>query len=477
MSRWLLFLILVGSGLLLLNADLIYAGGDANQDDTAEKQELPTGGEEKKAPPWQADLDNLRLETNILWTCIAAFLVFFMQAGFAMVEAGFTRAKNAANILMKNLMDFSIGSILFWLVGFGIMFGASAGGWFGTSDFMPDGTKEGKFDHWTATFLIFQTVFAATAATIVSGGVAERTKFVGYLGYSLVITAVIYPVFGHWAWASLYSPDKGWLEKIGFVDFAGSTVVHSVGGWAALAGTLVLGPRIGKYSQDGSVKSIPGHSMPLAALGVFILWLGWFGFNPGSTTCVDGGELARVAVTTNLAAAAGAIGAMIISWIMTPSHKPQLDMSLNGALAGLVAITCPCYNVTFAAAALIGLIGGILVYFSVRFFDLIRVDDPVGAISVHGVCGAWGTLSAGLFGAEAVIGLDDSNTGLLYGGGIGQLGIQITGILAAFVWVMGTCLVLFMGLRVLGLLRVSPEDETRGLDLTEHATSSYQPIS
>jgi Amt family ammonium transporter len=404
--------------------------------------------------------------------CIAAFLVFFMQAGFAMVEAGFTRAKNAVNILMKNLMDFSIGSIVFWAVGFGLMFGAT-NGLFGTSYFFVSSVEEGAFDPWTAAFWLFQVVFCATAATIVSGGMAERTKFVGYLCYSVVISALIYPIFGSWAWGSLFH-GGGWLENLGFIDFAGSTVVHSVGGWAALAGAIMLGARKGKYGKDGSIRAIPGHSIPLAALGVFILWLGWFGFNPGSTTSVGGGEFARVAVTTNLAAAAGAIGAMLTSWVLSAAKKPDVGISLNGALAGLVAITCPCYTVTFGGSILIGLIAGVIVYCSVIFFDKIKVDDPVGAISVHGVCGAWGTLSAALFGAEAFLGVGDANTGLFYGGGVKQIGIQLTGIAACFVWVMVTCFVLFGILRAAGLLRVSEEDEVEGLDFSEHAATAYQ---
>ncbi len=445
------------------------------------------GAEEAKAPTAESnaekvgavegDVSAFKGDVDALWTCLAAFLVFFMQAGFAMVESGFTRAKNSVNLLMKNLMDFSIGSILFWVVGFGLMFGASEG-YFGTTDFMKSGIRsEGGTDSWFYAFWLFQAVFCATAATIVSGGVAERTKFVGYIIYSMIICAVIYPVFGSWCWNGLWQTaedaPKGWLEQMGFIDFAGSTVVHSVGGWAALAGTIALGPRIGKYGEDGSIRALPGHSMPLAALGVFILWLGWFGFNPGSTTAVGGSGFAIIAVTTNLAAAAGAIMAMITSWILSPVRKPDLSMSLNGALAGLVAITCPCATVTPAGAIAIGAIGGVLVYLSVIFFDRMRVDDPVGAISVHGVCGAWGTLAAGLFGAEGVLDPTATSTGLFYGGGAKQLGIQATGVLACFVWVMATCLVLFYGLKFVGLLRVPPEEEKEGLDRVEHGASAY----
>ena len=411
-------------------------------------------------------LEQLRSDTDTLWTCIAAFLVFFMQAGFAMVEAGFTRAKNAVNILMKNLMDFSSGAIVFWAVGFGLMFGAS-GGLFGTTDFCISGIGEnGSVDTWSMAFLLFQTVFAATAATIVSGAMAERTKFKSYLIYTAVITGFVYPVFGSWAWGSLYH-GSGWLENLGFIDFAGSTVVHSVGGWAALAGAIILGPRKGKYSKDGRILIIPGHNIPLAALGVFILWLGWFGFNPGSTTAVGNGDFATIAVTTNLAAAAGAIGAMILSWIKF--GKADVGMSLNGALAGLVSITAPCANVSPFGAILIGLLGGFLVVLSVLFFDKIKVDDPVGAISVHGVCGAWGTLAAGLFACEEFGGV----AGLFYGGGFGPVFVQIVGILACFIWTFGVAFILFKLINSIFGLRASEEDEVNGLDFTEHGAAAY----
>jgi len=406
-------------------------------------------------------LETLRAETNILWTCIAAFLVFFMQAGFGMVEAGFTRSKNVVNIIMKNLMDFSIGTVSFWMIGFGLMFGATSTGWYGTSDFFVDGLVDGEPDNWELAFLIFQTVFAATAATIVSGAMAERTKFTAYLIFSVIICAFIYPVAGSWAWGSLYN-GNGWLEDMGFLDFAGSTVVHSVGGWAALAGAIVVGARRGKYGPDGKITPIMGHSMPLAALGVFILWLGWFGFNPGSTTEVDGGHLARIAVTTNMSAVGGCISAMFLSWIMF--GKPDVSFALNGALAGLVSITCPCDVVTPLHALIIGLIGGVVIVLSVIMFDKLRIDDPVGAISVHGVCGAWGTLAAGLFAEEV---------GLFMGGGAAQLMVQLTGIVAYFVWTFGLSLIVFLGLKYTIGLRVSEEEELRGLDITEHGMSAY----
>jgi ammonium transporter, Amt family len=421
---------------------------------------VPAGAQEEASAA-----ETVQNNLNIVWTCIAAFLVFFMQAGFAMVETGLTRAKNAVNILMKNLMDFSIGSIAFFLVGFGLMFGATTTGFFGASDFMLGNIGYGDdfaSQQWPFTFLIFQTVFAATAATIVSGAMAERTKFSGYLIYSVFITAFIYPVFGSWAWGGLFN-GSGWLENLGtpFLDFAGSTVVHSVGGWLALAGAMVLGPRIGKYGPDGKARAIPGHNLPLAALGVFILWFGWFGFNPGSTTTGDG-LMGYIAVTTNLAAAAGAVAAMIASWAVL--KKPDGSMSLNGALAGLVAITAPCDGVSPLAAILIGLIAGTLVVLSVLFFDKLRVDDPVGAISVHGVCGAWGTLSCGLFNLD---------TGLFYGGGVSQLITQAIGVGAGFVWAFGCGLILFYGIRFTIGLRVSEEEELRGLDIGEHGMEAY----
>jgi ammonium transporter, Amt family len=407
-------------------------------------------------------------EVGWLWTCLAAFLVFFMQAGFALVEAGFTRAKNCVNIIMKNLLDFSVGSITFWMLGFGLMFGASYNGWFGTSDFFVDGLVDGKSSNWEFAFLIFQTVFAATAATIVSGAMAERTKFTSYLIYSAAITAFVYPISGSWAWGGLYGDNgEGWLQQLGFIDFAGSAVVHSVGGWAALAGALVIGPRIGKFQPDGTVTPIMGHSMPLAALGVFILWLGWFGFNPGSTTSLDGGNFARVAVTTNLSAVGGVVSAMITSWVLF--KKPDVSFALNGALAGLVSITAPCYDVGPGSALIIGLIGGVICVLSVLLFDRLRIDDPVGAISVHGVCGAWGTLSVGLFAHESC----DGNNGLLFGGGAGILGVQLLGVVAYFVWAFGVSFLIFWAIKATVGLRVSQEEEIQGLDATEHGMVAY----
>lgn len=406
---------------------------------------------------------------DTVWILIAAFLVFFMQAGFAMVETGFTRAKNAANIMMKNLMDFSVGSIAFWLIGFGVMFGTDKFGLFGIDGFFLSaanpGTNEGL---WQFAFWIFQVVFAATAATIVSGAMAERTKFSAYLSYSVFISILIYPVVGHWIWGG------GWLSVKGMIDFAGSTVVHSVGGWAALAGAILLGPRLGKYNRDGSSNAIPGHNIPLAALGIFILWFGWFGFNPGSTLSGRNLSIATIAVTTNLSAAAGAIFAMFTTW--SKFGKPDTSMALNGALAGLVAITAGCASVSPFSAILIGAIGGILVVFSVEFIDkVMHIDDPVGAISVHGVCGTWGTLAVGLF-AQAAYGKASGAgavNGFFFGGGISQLITQLTGVAIVFLWVFGSAFTLFYIVKVTVGLRVSDDDQLKGLDITEHGMESY----
>jgi Amt family ammonium transporter len=399
------------------------------------------------------------LAFDMIWLILAAVLVFFMQAGFAMVETGLTRAKNASNILMKNLMDFSAGAVVFWAVGWAIMYGTSAGGLFGTSQFFLADADSSLFRDW-----MFQVVFAATAATIVSGAMAERTKFPAYLIYSVFISGLIYPVSGHWIWSG-----GGWLAGLGFHDFAGSTVVHSVGGWAALAGAIILGPRTGKYIRANgkvSVKAIPGHNMPLAALGVFILWFGWYGFNAGSTLSGTDLSIAAVAVTTTLAASAGAIGAMSTSWIWF--GKPDASMSLNGALAGLVGITAGCAVATPFGAILIGLIAGLLVVLSVEFFDkVLHVDDPVGAISVHGVCGVWGTLAVGLFANTNDI------QGLFYGGGLRQLGIQAVGVVAVLGWVLAAGLVLFYLIKVTLGLRVTETEELQGLDIGEHGSEAY----
>jgi ammonium transporter, Amt family len=399
---------------------------------------------------------------DTIWTILTAVLVFFMQAGFAMVEGGFTRAKNTANIMMKNLMDFCMGSIAYWLIGFGIMFG-NGNPFFGTTGFMvaPDTGMLYDSLNWTSvptlTAWFFQLVFAATAATIVSGAMAERTKFIGYLVYSFIISLVFYPIVGHWIWGG------GWLAGLGMLDFAGSTVVHSVGGWFALAGAIVLGPRIGKFSKSGKPLGIPGHSLSMATLGTFILWFGWFGFNPGSTMGADPAAISMTAVNTNLAAAAGGIGAMVAAWLIL--GKPDLAMSLNGCLAGLVAITCSCAFVEpWAAILVFGALPGVVVVLSVLMFDRLHVDDPVGAVSVHGVCGAMGTALLGLFHTES---------GLLYGGGTSFLFAQLTGVVSVFAFCFLSGLVLFKVISATVGLRVSPEEEIEGLDVTEHGNIAY----
>jgi Amt family ammonium transporter len=440
--------------LFILTISLIAAGNSAVV--LAEEAASPPA-QEAAAPPEASEAptpDEVQNNLDFVWTMVAAFLVFLMQAGFAMVESGFTRAKNAVNIMMKNLMDFSVGSIAFLLLGFGLMFGTSPTGWFGTDGFLlSDFARDA--DKWLYAFWMFQVVFAATAATIVSGAMAERTKFSAYLIYSAVITALIYPVFGSWAWGSLHH-GNGWLEKLGFIDFAGSTVVHSVGGWAALWGAVMLGPRMGRYTKDRKVMAIPGHNIPMAALGVFILWFGWFGFNPGSTTAGNA-DIARIAVNTNLAAAAGAIASLITAWAIF--RKPDGAMALNGVLAGLVAITSPCATVTPIASVYIGGIAGIVVVLSVLFFDRIRIDDPVGAISVHGVCGALGTLLAAVFHEEGFT--------------MARLGVQALGVAAAFVWVSVTSGLLFFLIKKTIGLRVSQEEEMDGLDYHEHGNAAY----
>ena len=414
-------------------------------------------------------MEQLQVNLNTIWTILASILVFFMQAGFALVELGLTRSKNSVNIIMKNLMDFSVGSLLFFFIGFGLMFGTT-NGLFGTSDFMIAGTTG---ESWNYTFILFQTVFAATAATIVSGAMAERTIFSSYLIYSIVITGLIYPISGSWAWGGLFN-GSGWLENLStgaFTDFAGSTVVHSLGGWLALAGAIVIGPRKGKYGPNGEVRAIPGHNIPMAALGVFILWFAWFGFNAGSTTTGDL-SIGRVAFMTNISAVSGCIVSMILSWIVF--KKPEVTMSLNGALAGLVGITAGCYTVTPLGALFIGAIAGALVFGSVLFIDQkLKIDDPVGAISVHGVCGAWGTLACGLLNAEKTLGIGEANTGLFYGGGTNQLISQFIGVGAFMVWGLATGFVLFFAIKKIFGLRVKTDHEYAGLDIYEHGIEAY----
>lgn len=395
---------------------------------------------------------------DTIWVLLAAALVFFMQAGFAMVEAGLTRAKNTGNILMKNLMDFAIGTILFWFLGFGLMFGTDIGGIIGLPDLFAQGDYSGSYP--SPAFLIFQTVFCATAATIVSGAMAERTKFISYCLYSGMISLLVYPVSGHWIWGG------GWLSQLGFHDFAGSTVVHMVGGVAALVGAKILGPRIGKYGKDGKPKAILGHNMALAALGVFILWFGWFGFNGGSTLSATGDDailsISSIFVTTNLAAAASAVVIMILTWLKY--KKPDISMTFNGALAGLVAITAGCDAVSPVGALLIGVIAGVVVLFGIEFIDKkLKIDDPVGAIGVHGLCGALGTLLVGVFATDG---------GLLYGGSFEMLGVQALGVVSVAGYVAIVMTIVFLAVKHTVGLRVSKEEEISGLDITEHGLST-----
>ncbi len=398
---------------------------------------------------------------NTLWVLLTAFLVFFMQAGFGMLEAGLIRAKNTCNILTKNFLDFCMASLGFFIFGYAIMYGVG-NPLFGTTGWFLIGAKSGAHIPLYA-FWLFEAVFSATAATIVAGGMAERMKFPAYLIYSFLISAFIYPIVGHWAWGG------GWLAKLGFTDFAGSTVVHVTGGSAAFIGTVILGPRIGKYARNGLPRVIKGHSIPLASLGVLILWFGWFGFNTGSALRVGNGSLiARIAINTNLSAAAGAIVAMAVVWLKF--GKPDLSMAMNGALAGLVAITAPCAFVSPGAAIAIGAVGGVVVIFGIILLDKIHVDDPVGAVPVHGMGGIWGTLSLGIFGQKA-LGLP--RDGLLHGGGFAQLGVQALGTFAVALFVIGAMALVFKVIQAVMGLRVTREEELRGLDIGEHGMESY----
>ena len=395
---------------------------------------------------------------DVIWTLLGAALVYFMQAGFAMCEAGLTRAKNTGNILMKNMMDFCIGTPAFWLVGFGLMFGGS-GAFIGKLNPLIRGSYQfGSLPTWC--FVIFQTVFCATSATIVSGSMAERTNFKAYCLYSAMISLIVYPISGHWIWGG------GWLSQLGFHDFAGSTAVHMVGGVTACIGAKILGPRIGKYDRDGKPKAIPGHNLTVAALGVFILWFCWFGFNGASTTAMstdaDLTKASLVYMNTNLAAAIATCTAMIFTWVRY--GKPDVSMTLNGALAGLVAITAGCDQVSPVGAFFIGLFAGILLCVSVDFFDRIaKIDDPVGAISVHGACGAMGTLCVGLFATDG---------GLFYGGGIHYFLIQLLGVASVMLWVIITMTIIFKVIDKLVGLRVPADIEIEGLDYHEHGLAS-----
>lgn len=410
-------------------------------------------------------IEELTRGLNTLWIIVTASLVFWMQAGFALVEAGLTRSKNTTNILFKNLIDFVFATVAFWAFGYAFMYGSTAAGWIGTTGFMVDASLGDVVGVPGLAFWFFQLVFAGTAATIVSGAMAERTKFSAYLIYSFFISAIIYPIAGHWIWGG------GWLWTLpfgaGFRDFAGSTVVHSVGGWLALIGAIFLGPRLGRFAKDGTPKAIPGHSISLLTLGVFILWLGWFGFNPGSQLAIHGGNadaVALVTVNTNLAAAAGGLVAMVVSWLFV-AKKPDLPTTLNGVLAGLVAITAPCAYVTPAYSILIGAIGGVIVVYGTILLEKLKIDDPVGAVPVHLMNGVWGTLAIGIFGTEGI--------GSLITGDSGQFLAQLIGVLAVGAWTSMTGSLLFFGIKSTVGLRVSREEEIKGLDIEEHGTEAY----
>ena len=424
-------------------------------------------------------LGGAKVAMDTVWTLLTAFLVFFMNLGFAMVETGFCRAKNAVTILAKNFIVFAVSSLAFLILGFGIMFGdgnpffGTEGIWFvsGADNSPAMGqTYKGVYSalNWTGTPLwtkfFFQLVFAGTAATIVSGAVAERIKFGAFYIFSFLMVGIIYPVVGHWIWGG------GWLAKLGMFDFAGSTQVHSIGGWAALVGAMMLGPRIGKYGKDGQTTPIPGHNITVATIGTFVLWFGWFGFNPGSTMAADWNAIGRIAVTTNTAAAAGAIAASIMAWVFL--GKPDLSMILNGSLAGLVAITAPCAFVSVPSSLIIGLVAGVLVVVSVLFFDRIKVDDPVGAISVHLVNGAFGTLALGLFAQDQFMPGTTGN-GLFFGGGIKLFFAQLTGVVAVGGFVVISSLIFWGIIKATVGLRVSPEEEVEGLDVGEHGMTAY----
>jgi Amt family ammonium transporter len=396
---------------------------------------------------------------DTVWVLIAAMLVFFMQPGFALVEAGFTRSKNTANILMKNFVDFMVGSFLFWMIGFGLMHGANNGFIGGLHLF--DWSFIGDSNVPAECTLIFQTVFCATAATIVSGGMAERTKFSMYVLISIIISVIIYPIEGHWTWGG------GWLSELGFHDFAGSTVVHSCGGVIALAGAMVLGPRIGKYSKTGESRAIPGHNLTFGALGVFLLWFGWFGFNPGSQLAAEGAEnaiaISHVMCTTNMAAATGGLAVLFLTWIVY--GKPSLSLVCNGILAGLVGITAGCDLVSIGGAAIIGAVCGVAMVGSVALIDKVcKIDDPVGAVSVHGVCGILGTLMTGMFAMDG---------GLFYGGGWHFLGVEALGSLVTCAWSFGLGLLTFVILKKVHGIRVEARVEEEGLDIYEHGETAY----
>ncbi|MCL6477724.1 MAG: ammonium transporter [Peptococcaceae bacterium] len=399
---------------------------------------------------------------DTVWVLLCAALVFFMEAGFAFLEAGFIRAKNSLNIVMKVFTDSTLGMLGYWAVGFAIMFGLDRAGIIGSSGFFLGGDlshiqlRAPVYAYW-----IFQAAFAMAVASIVSGAVAERMKFKTYMIYTVLVTGLIYPVSGHWVWGS-----GGWLANLGMLDFAGSAVVHAVGGWSALAAVMVLGPRTGKYNEDGSVNVLPAHNMHLAFLGTFILWFGWFGFNPGSSLSGLDMNIARIALTTNLAAAAGGTAGAVFT--MLRWGKPDPSMAMNGALAGLAAITAGTAYVSPAAAVFIGLVAGVLVVLAVGYFDRIKADDPVGAIAVHGVNGTWGALAVGFFAEQG---------GLLYGGGFKLIAVQAVGVISVSLWAFGTTFLILSLLKKVTGIRVSPQEEAEGLDINEHGIPAYNELT
>ncbi len=457
----LLVLFVLSYLLMTLVVGAVFAQGetDTDTDDvtTEEVTEVETEAVEEVVEAEAVEADAVAEINNLdtVWMLVAGFMVFFMQAGFALLEAGFVRAKTVVNIFMKNFFDLSIGAIGYWALGFGLMFGAG-NGFFGSEWFFLEGIPEVYPDLTVPTyaFFFFQFAFAATAATIASGAMAGRTDFRGYFVYSGMVTIFIYPIIGHWTWGG------GWLADLGFVDFAGSTIVHSTGAWVGLMGAIVLGPRLNRFGENST--PMPGHSMTMAALGTFILWFGWFGFNPGSQLDADGASIAYIAVTTNLAGSAGAITAMLLGWYLV--GKPQLPWALNGALAGLVSITASPDMMTPAQAILIGSIGGLIMYGGVNLLERFKIDDVVGAVSVHGFAGVWGTLAIGIFGPEV---------GLLSGGGFDQLITQIIGVVAIGAFVIITSGAVFFALNSVGWLRAEREGEILGLDIYEHGMVAY----
>lgn len=502
MTRWLAALLMAAQLAWMTGNNALYAQEESASAETAvagaepaepaPNASAPVGGAESELA---ASVEKIKVVTDTLWVMVAGMLVFFMNLGFACVESGMCRAKNCVNILSKNFIVFAVTSIAFWFLGWGLMFGddsSGGGGYVGSKGlFMVTGTDnspafastdkalnkyEGVYGSigWATVPLMakffFQLVFAGTAATIVSGAVAERIKYHTFIVFSVFMAIVIYPVVGHWIWGG------GWLASKNFLDFAGSTQVHSIGGWAALTGILFLGPRTGKYGPDGKVNAIPGHNMTAATIGCFVLWLGWFGFNPGSTMAADPGFIADVAVVTNAGAAMGTLTATITAWLLL--GKPDLGMTLNGCLAGLVAVTAPCAWISVSSGLIIGGIGGILVVLSVIGFDRIKIDDPVGATSVHLVNGVFGTICIGLFAEPELMvkrGFDAAKFkgGLFFGGGMDQLIAQITGVVAAAVYVLVSSAIVWAILKATMGLRVSKEEEIEGLDLGEHGNEAY----